>query len=234
MTRFFLNKFISIFSLIFYFLISSTSGNNFFGIPILGEPIHQFNQIIHYLIEKDYDKAGSYLDEFKKSHPNITKEITLKNFTIPCVDCTTGASENCFYDQKQHNVIDKYALRYFLYKIDQELNNFLSKEFEKENKKLFEQAYNNTLTEFNYRKKQVLNREVFQGIILKINSNSFIIKNYNDEVFHLVGVVPSSAIVGQFYTGYYWKLSNKSHNYINSAGEKESIHSYTLNLWWDY
>lgn len=234
MARSFKNKFILIFSLNLFIFNPPSDGNNFFGIPILGEPIHQFNQFIHYLIEKNYDKAKPYLEEFKKSCPNIASEITIKDFTIPCVDCTAGAIENCFYDQKQPNIIDKHALRYFQYKINQELIEISSNEFEKGNKKLFEQVYNNSFKEFNLRKEQVLSREVFQGIILKINSNSFIMKSYDDEVFHLLGVVPSSAVVGQLYRGYYWKLPNRSHKYINESGSIENIYSYTLNLWGDY
>ena len=65
---------ISIFISIFF--IINANANNFFGIPILGEPKDQLHAIIFHMQKEDYFKANAYLEQFKKSTPKISKNLS--------------------------------------------------------------------------------------------------------------------------------------------------------------
>ena len=228
------NKSYSLLGGILFLVTTSIASNNFFGIPILGEPKDQLNKIIYYLIKNDPSKAKVYFEQFKKSSPELTKNLKLQDFMIPCVDCNINLNQECAYGESRLNVIDKHALRYLQYQLDQGINDFFKDDINISSKKLFKKAYINSFAEFNSRKENVLSREIFQGTVIKVNTDSFIIQNYDEKKFHLVGVVPSSASVGDSYVGYYWRLSDLTYDYQDSSGSIEALESYTLNLWWDY
>ena len=69
---------ISIFISIFFIINANANANNFFGIPILGEPKDQLHAIIFHMQKEDYLKANAYLEQFKKSTPKISKKPFFK------------------------------------------------------------------------------------------------------------------------------------------------------------
>ena len=57
------NKSYSLLGGILFLVTTSIASNNFFGIPILGEPKDQLNKIIYYLIKNDPSKAKVYFEQ---------------------------------------------------------------------------------------------------------------------------------------------------------------------------
>jgi hypothetical protein len=97
-----------------------------------------------------------------------------------------------------------------------------------------EKAWASSIAAFNVRKKQVPGRAIFQGNIIKIGENAFVIKSIEDDIFYLMGCVTDGATVGQPYVGYCWPMPDHPYSYKDEKGKPRKIKSYTLNLWWDY
>ena len=120
--------------------------------------------------------------------------------------------------------VDPYALRYLQYKFDNAIDEH----------EPVEKAWAASIAAFNIRKKQVPAREVFQGHILKIGQDAFLIKSVDDTVFYLMGCVTSGAQVGQPMLGYCWPMPDHPHSCKDEDGKSKTVKSFTLNLWWDY
>jgi hypothetical protein len=205
-------------------LAVSTEGvNNFFGIPILAEPKDDVNAIIQNLINSDYDKAGQHLKHLATTAPRFAGTIKLSDFTIPCADCAAEKDPACAECSGKLKVVDPHSLRYLQYKFETAL----------EDDETVEKAWSIARKAFDIRKKQVPGREVFQGRIIKIDQDAFLVED-DGEVFYLMGCVTSGWTVGQPFVGYRWPLSGHSHTYKDSKGKSRTVKSFTLNLWWDY
>ena len=214
---------ISIFISLFF--IINANANNFFGIPILGEPKDQLHAIIFHMQKEDYFKANAYLEQFKKSTPKISKNLSLKNLTIPCVDCHIEVDPACkAYDEDELTKVDYAALNYLQYKLD------LNLEDELDLKNAWESAYNS----FSEKVDQVLLREVLQGQVVSAKNNIFVIKNIDGQLLYILGGITEGYKTGDTLACYGWPMKTKNKSYQNTAGEVLLLPVYTMNLWWDY
>ncbi len=204
--------------------ISASGVNNFFGIPILAEPKDDVNAIIQNLIIGEYDKAGQHLKHLGTTAPKFAKTIKLSDFTIPCADCIAEKDPKCVECKGKLKVIDPHSLQYLQYKFEAGL----------ENDEPLENAWSIAWKAFDIRRKKVTGRDIFQGHIMKIGQDAFLMKSVDGEMFYLMGCVTSGATVGQSFVGYRWPLPNHPHPYKDAEGKTHTVKSYTLNLWWDY
>ena len=203
---------------------ASAGANDFFGIPILAEPKDDINAVIQNLIKGEYEKASLHLRHLAKTAPRLAKTIKLSDFTIPCADCLAEPDPECAACKGKLKAVDPYALRYLQYKFDNAIDEH----------EPVEKAWAASIAAFNIRKKQVPAREVFQGHILKIGQDAFLIKSVDDTVFYLMGCVTSGAQVGQPMLGYCWPMPDHPHSCKDEDGKSKIVKSFTLNLWWDY
>ncbi len=203
---------------------TSAGANDFFGIPILGEPKDDINAIIQNLIKGEHEKASGHLDHLKTTAPKLARTIKLSHFTIPCADCTTGRDAQCESCEGRSKVVDPHSLRYLQYKFETAL----------EDRRPVESAWAEAIRAFTVRKKQVPAREIFQGNILSIGQDAFLMKGSDEEIFYLMGCVTEGYAIGQHFVGYRWPMPSHPHTYKDSAGKPRTVKSYTLNLWWDY
>jgi hypothetical protein len=200
------------------------NANDFFGIPILAEPKDDINAIIQNLIVGDYEKGALHLKHMAKTDPRLAKTIKLSDFTIPCADCIAEKDPECEACNGRLKAVDPHALRYLQYKFDSAVD-------EGEPVGL---AWVAAKKEFDIRKKQVPGRAIFQGNIIGIGENTFLIEDVDGKIFNLMGCVTDGVRVGQPYVGYYWPMPKHPHTYKDKAGKSKTVKSYTLNLWWDY
>ncbi len=198
--------------------------NNFFGIPILAEPKDDINAIIQNLIQGEYEKSGEHLRHLATTAPKLAKSIKLSDFTIPCADCAAEKDPDCEACKGRLKVIYSPALDYLQYKFDSAIE---------EGEKV-EVAWRDAKKAFDIRKKQVPGRKVFQGTIIQIGQDAFVIKGVEGDIFNLMGCVTAGAQVGQPYVGYYWPMPKHPYTYTDGAGKSKTVKTYTLNLWWDY
>jgi hypothetical protein len=205
-------------------LAVAANAGDFFGIPILSEPKDDINAIIQNLIKGEYEKANLHLKHLGETAPKLGRTIKLSDFTIPCADCLVEKNPKCEICEGRLKAVDPHALRYLQYKFDRAI----------EEHEPVGQAWASSIKAFNVRKKQVPAREVFQGQILKIGQDAFLIKSVDGEVFNLMGCVTTGAQVGQPYVGYCWPMPKHPFSYKDEKGKSRTVKSYTLNLWWDY
>ena len=205
-------------------LLLNAKANSFFGIPILGEPKDQLHAVIYQLMEGDYSKARAYLQQLKKSSPEVGSSITLGDFTIPCVDCSVEVESECAGYEERLKTVDHVALRYLQYKIDEGLAEELTLE------KVWERAYG----AFIERANQVLSREIFQGRVIAIFENEFVVQDAEGEMFFLQGGMVDGYGIGDPLACYCWRLKGVLKSYSKEEGESFSLPVYTMNLWWDY
>jgi hypothetical protein len=205
-------------------LAVTANANDFFGIEILGEPKDDVNAIIQNLIHGDYEKSALHLKHMATTAPKFAKSIKLSDFTIPCADCLAEKDPECQECNGKLKVVDPHSLRYLQYKFDNAI----------EEGEPVEVAWAGAKKEFDIRKKQVPKRAVFQGNIIGIGEDAFLIKDVEDKIFYLMGCVTDGVQVGQPYVGYYWPMPQHPHTYKDKAGKSKTVKSYTLNLWWDY
>ena len=198
--------------------------NSFFGIPILGEPKDQLHAVIYQLMEGDYSKARAYLQQLKKSSPEVGSSITLGDFTIPCADCSVEVESECGGCEGRLKAVDHVALRYLQYKIDEGLAEELAL------KKVWERAYG----AFSERANQVLSREILQGRVIAIFENEFVVQDTEGGMFFLQGGMVDGYKIGDPLACYCWPLKGVLKSYSKAAGESFSLPVYTMNLWWDY
>ncbi|MBT8046581.1 MAG: hypothetical protein KJN67_05395 [Pontiella sp.] len=198
--------------------------NDFFGIPILGEPKDEINAIIQNLIKGEREKASGHFEHLKTTAPKLARKVKLTDFTIPCADCAAGKNAQCEECEDRSTVVDPHALRYLQYKFESAL----------EENQPVESAWADAIGALNVRKKQVPAREIFQGNILEIGQDAFLMKADDGEIFYLLGCVTDGATIGQYFVGYRWPMPRHSHTYRDETGKPKTAKSYTLNLWWDY
>lgn len=198
----------------------SVNANDFFGIPILGESKDQFNQIIYYLKNNDYHKAEETFDQLKNNTPKISENFSLNDFSIPSPD---GGSE-----------FNIHALNYLQFLFQEKYFYLIEENISLISQEAFLIAFFSAFDEFNNRKERVLDRSIFQGHIILIDKDNFIIEGIDGSRFNLVGGMASSVSIGDPYIGYYWPIPESSYIYTNKDGKKEELPSFTLNLWWDY
>ena len=205
-------------------LVLGAQANSFFGIPILGEPKDQLHAVIYQLMKGDYSKARAYLQQLKKSSPLVGSSLTLGDFTIPCADCAIEVDPKCGECEGRLKAVDHVALRYLQYKIDEGLEEELALN------KVWERAHR----AFIERANKVLSREVFQGRVIAIVENEFVVQDAEGEMSFLQGGRVDGYGVGDPLACYCWPMKGVSKLY--SAAERESISLpvYTMNLWWDY
>lgn len=200
------------------------NANDFFGIPILAEPKDDINAVIQNLIKGEYEKAALHLKHLARTTPRLAKTIKLSDFTIPCADCAAEENPECPECGGKRKVVDPHSLRYLQYKFDSAIDEHLP----------VEKAWAESIAAFNVRKKQVPRREIFQGNIIKIGQDAFLVKGVEGDVFNLMGCVTDGATVGQPYAGYCWPMPGHPHTYKDEKGKSRTVKAYTLNLWWDY
>ena len=205
-------------------LATTVHANDFFGIPILAEPKDDINAVIQNLIQGDYEKASLHLKHLAKTAPKLAKTIQLSDFTIPCADCLAEKDPACEACNGKLKEVYTPALNYLQYKFDSAI----------EEGEEVEVAWKSSKKAFDIRKKQVPNRAIFQGNIIEIGENAFLIKDVEGQVFYLMGCVTDGVQVGQPYVGYYWPMPKHPHTYTDKTGKSKTVKSYTLNLWWDY
>jgi len=205
-------------------LLFGAHANSFFGIPILGEPKDQLHAVIYQLMEGDYSKARAYLEQLKKSSPEVGSSLTLGDFTIPCADCSVEVESECGGCEGRLKAVDYVALRYLQYKIDEGLAEELAL------KKVWEQAYE----AFIERANQVLSREILQGRVIAIFENEFVVQDTEGEMFFLQGGIVDGYEIGDPLACYGWLLKGVLKSYSKAEGESFSLPVYTMNLWWDY
>ena len=205
-------------------LLLSAQANSFFGIPILGEPKDQLHAVIYQLMKGDYSKARAYIQQLKKSSPEVGSSLTLGDFTIPCADCAVEVESECEGFEGRSEVVDHVALRYLQYKIDEGLEEELAL------KTVWERAHG----AFIERANKVLSREVFQGRVIAIVENEFVVKDAEGDMFFLQGGMVDGYGIGDPLACYCWPLNGALKSYSNAEGESFSLPVYTMNLWWDY
>jgi hypothetical protein len=205
-------------------MAASAYAIDFYGIEFFDEPKDDINAVIQNLIKGEYETAGQYLKHLTKTSPKLAKTIKLSDFTVPCADCAVEKEPECGECNGKLRRIDPHSLRYLQYKFETAL----------ENDDPVEKAWSEAKKAFDVRKKQVTNREVFQGNIIQIGQDAFLIKDVDDKIFYLMGCVTDGAQVGQPYVGYCWPMPKHPHTYKDRAGKPKTVKSYTLNLWWDY
>jgi hypothetical protein len=198
--------------------------NDFFGIPILAEPKDDINAIIQNLIKGEHEKAGLHLKHLATTTPKFAQQIKLADFTIPCADCAVEKDPACGACNGKLSLIDPNALRYLQYKFDCAI----------EDDEPVEKAWADSWQAFDLRKKQVPNREVFQGQIAEICQDAFLMTGIDGETFYLMGCTTDGAEVGQPLVSYCWPMPGHPHSYKGRDGKPKTVKSYTLNLWWDY
>jgi hypothetical protein len=213
-----------IFILVWALAFSAFARSDFFGIPILGEPRDDVNAIMHNLGKGEYEKARQHLKHLATTAPKLAKRIKLSDFAIPCADCAVELDPECQECNGKLKRFDPHALLYLHYKFDGAV----------ENKTPVEQAWADAKKAFDARKKQVPLREVFQGRIIKIGQDAFLVQSVDGEIFYLMGCVTDGASVGHPFVGYCWPMPNHPHTYKEKDGKSKTVKSYTLNLWWDY
>ena len=204
-------------------LLLGAQANSFFGIPILGEPKDQLHAVIYQLIEGNYSKARAYLQQLKKSSPEVGSSLKLGDFTIPCADCSIEVESECGGWEGSLKIVDHVALRYLQYKIDEGLEKELALI------KVWERAHG----AFIERANQVLSREVFQGRVIAIVDNEFVVQDAEGEMFFLQGGSVNGYGVGDPLACYCWPMKGVSKLYSAAAGSI-TLPVYTMNLWWDY
>lgn len=205
-------------------LVLGAEANNFFGIPILGEPKDQLHAVIYQLMEGDYSKASAYLEQVKKSSPEVGDSLEVEDFTIPCADCAIEVEPECVGYGGQLKVLDNVALRYLQYKLDEGLEEELALD------KAWERAHGAFIDRAN----QVLSREVFQGRLIAIIENEFVVQDAKGEMIFLQGGMVDGYGLGNPLACYCWPMKGVSNSYSAAVGESIMLPVYTLNLWWDY
>jgi len=75
---------------------------------------------------------------------------------------------------------------------------------------------------------------VFQGNILEIGQDAFLVQDIDGEIFYLMGCVTDGAVVGSPLVGYRWPMPAHTHTFRQKDGKSRTVECYTLNLWWDY
>ena len=205
-------------------LVLGALANDFFGISILGEPKDQLHGVIYQLMQGDYSKARAYLEQLQKSSPKWGESLSLGDFTIPCADCAVEVEPDCDACEGRLKAVDNVALRYLQYKLDEGLEEDLSLE------KAWERAYG----AFVERADHVLGREVFQGRVIAIVENEFVVQDIEGRMLFLRGGMVNGYGEGDLLACYCWLMKGESKSYEKDVGESILLPVYTLNLWWDY
>lgn len=205
-------------------LALAAHGNDFFGIPILAEPKDDINATIQNLLKGDHEKAALHLKHLAQTAPKLAKTITLSDFTIPCADCCAEKNPQCPACAGKRQVVDPPALNYLQYRFENAI----------EEGEPVEQAWAGAIKAFSVRKQQVPGREIFQGSILQLGQDAFLVEGADGKVFFLMGCVTDGAQVGMPMAGYCWPMPDHPHTYTDEKGASRTVKSYTLNLWWDY
>jgi hypothetical protein len=205
-------------------LISHAQANDFFGIPILGEPKDQMHAMIHQLMEGDYKKARGYLEQLKKSSPAVAGSLKLGDLTLPCQDDEGEPNPACPACEGRGKVVDAHALRYLQYKLDSGLEEMLA----------LKAAWKMAFEAFSVRRAAVPAREVFQGRVVKVEENAFVARDEEGRSVYLMGVVTDGYGPGDPLVCYVWPMSDRMHPFKRADGTLEELAVYTLNLWWDY
>jgi hypothetical protein len=205
-------------------LVLGALANDFFGIPILGEPKDQLHGVIYQLMQGDYSKARVYLEQLQKSSPKWAGALRLADFTIPCADCAVEMEPDCVVCEGRLKVVDDTALRYLQYKWDEGLEEELS----------LEVAWERANGAFVERVNQVLGREIFQGRVIAIVENEFVVQDEEGRMLFLRGGMVDGYGVGDPLACYCWLVKGVSKSYERGVDQAISLPVYTLNLWWDY
>jgi hypothetical protein len=205
-------------------MTASVSAIDFYGIPMFDKPSDDISAILQNLIKGDREKAEQHLKHLASTAPLLARTIKLADLEIPCADCAVEKEADCEACSGKLSLIDPHALRYLQYKFDTALENFDP----------VETAWADSRKAFEVRRKQVPAREVFQGNIIRIGQDAFLIKSVDDEIFYLMGCTTTGAQVGQPLVGYCWPMPKHPHTYKGKGGTSTTVKSYTLNLWWDY
>lgn len=205
-------------------LAAATYANDFFGIPILDAPKDDISAIIQSLIHGDREKAGLHLKHLATTAPDLAKQINLSGLEIPCADCAAEKTAECEACGGTLALIDPTSLHYLQYKFDAAL----------ENGAPAEKAWAEAGQAFDVRKKQVPDREVFQGRIIEICQDAFLMHGVDGEAFYLMGCTTDGAQVGGPLVGYCWPMPGHPYTFKDKSGKPKTVKSYTLNLWWDY
>ena len=205
-------------------LVSQVQANDFFGIPILGEPKDQMHAMIHQLMEGDYKKARGYLEQLKKSSPAVVGSLTLGDLTLPCLDFEEEPNPACAACEGRGKVVDAHALRYLQYKLDGGLEEMQG----------LKVAWKAAFEAFELRRACVPDREVFQGRVVRVESDAFVAQCDEGRTVCLMGVVTDGYGTGDPLVCYVWPMQGRKHPFETADGVSMELAVYTLNLWWDY
>ena len=90
----------------------SASANNFFGIPILGEPKDDINAVIRNLITGEHEKTGLHHKHRTPTDPKLAKTIKLSGFPTPFAACSAEKGPAQAASQATLTLIDEQYIRY--------------------------------------------------------------------------------------------------------------------------
>lgn len=236
-------------------LAAAVHANDFFGIPILENPSDDLSGILYSLAEGNREKAEELHKHLVEVAPKLAKEVSLKDFELPCANCAVEKDAACSFCHGTDWMIDPVSLHYLLWKFEQvfELepdSDELLTEIKRANKKKqviqssilladnikkSVKAWGIAKEQFLLRKQLVLKREIFQGAVLEIDPAGLLILLAEDEgTIYLAGCNTSESRVGEFLVGYMWPMEGRSYSYTDAKGEKKTVKQYNANLWREY
>lgn len=210
--------------LVVFCVVAAQGVNNFFGIPILAEPKDDVNAILLNLAKGELEKAKGHHAHLKTTAPKFAPMVKLPELTLPCADCLVEKDPKCEACKGRLKRFDPIALRYMQYKFESAL----------EGGDEIGAAWKKARKGFEIRKKRVPERVVFQARIIRILQDAFLMRDEDGAVFRLMGCKTEGGVLTEMMVGYCWPMPDHPYTYEDVKGKKQTVPSYTINIWWDY